>query len=451
MAVGKDEVGGSNPPSSSRGTRCPARDSGFLRRECRKVPGDLAPRLHRISPVNGHDGLGDGLPPLDVVAQGHGGGGVSRRRLGQLDVLGLVIEVRQHGGAEADGRDVLREARVPLDAAAHPPDLGVGHGLPAAEEEFPLRNPGQVGDGQGREADGPGTAQGFGALDLGLVAGGMGDGPADVDFPVFRVDVPALEAQDLLQPEGMQGQKRQPGPVRRKLDVADVPDQEPHLLHAVGHRGPAGLARDPDPLGPERVFQNQAVLHGGVQDLIQHQLDLVLGALGPRHAVEEALHVVGGDVLQGQPPEGGEDVAGQLPPVGDGRAGLHVGPGVGLEPVHGVLGEGVPGGFRGAVLHARQTQQLVGVLLLRAGMDQAPDAVDGHRAGDFRRFGPSPAAGPPAAPLDEVLQIPPGDQRIPPDFGVAEFPGPDEAPHQGGVRPQDLPGLLEREQVGPLL
>ena len=28
--VGKDEVGGSNPPSSSTETRCPARDSGFL-------------------------------------------------------------------------------------------------------------------------------------------------------------------------------------------------------------------------------------------------------------------------------------------------------------------------------------------------------------------------------------------------------------------------------------
>ena len=28
--IGKDEVGGSNPPSSSTETRCPARDSGFL-------------------------------------------------------------------------------------------------------------------------------------------------------------------------------------------------------------------------------------------------------------------------------------------------------------------------------------------------------------------------------------------------------------------------------------
>ena len=28
--LGKDEVGGSNPPSSSTKTRCPARDSGFL-------------------------------------------------------------------------------------------------------------------------------------------------------------------------------------------------------------------------------------------------------------------------------------------------------------------------------------------------------------------------------------------------------------------------------------
>ena len=30
QSVGKDEVGGSNPPSSSTKTRCPARDSGFL-------------------------------------------------------------------------------------------------------------------------------------------------------------------------------------------------------------------------------------------------------------------------------------------------------------------------------------------------------------------------------------------------------------------------------------
>ena len=36
-AVGKDEVGSSNLPSSATETRCPARDSGFLLFSCRKI------------------------------------------------------------------------------------------------------------------------------------------------------------------------------------------------------------------------------------------------------------------------------------------------------------------------------------------------------------------------------------------------------------------------------
>ena len=40
------------------------------------------------------------LPAFDVVLQGHGRRGVARRGLGLLDVLGGVVDVRQHRRAE---------------------------------------------------------------------------------------------------------------------------------------------------------------------------------------------------------------------------------------------------------------------------------------------------------------------------------------------------------------
>lgn len=44
--------------------------------------------------------------------------------LRQLDILGLVVKVGQNGGAEAQGRYILRESRVLLDTVAHSSDLG---------------------------------------------------------------------------------------------------------------------------------------------------------------------------------------------------------------------------------------------------------------------------------------------------------------------------------------
>ena len=122
------------------------------------------------------------------------------------------------------------------------------------------------------------------------------------------------------------------------------------MLHAVGHCGLAGLARDFNSLGLQGIFANQAILHGGVKNLIQHHLGLVLGGLGPVHAVKQPLNVIGGNVLHGQAAKGGEQVLGELPLVGGGGHGLDVGLGVGLKPGCGVVGKRVLSVLLGVVL-----------------------------------------------------------------------------------------------------
>ena len=83
-------------------------------------------------------------------------------------------------------------------------------------------------------------------------------------------------------------------------------NQEAHLLHAIRDCGLAGFARNFDSLGLQRILGNQAILYGGVKNLIQYHLGLVLGGLGPGHAVEQPLNVIGGNVLHSQAAKGGE-------------------------------------------------------------------------------------------------------------------------------------------------
>lgn len=94
--------------------------------------------------------------------------------------------------------------------------------------------------------------------------------------------------------------------------------------------------------------------------MIQDHFGFVLGSLGPGHAVKEPLHVIGGDVLHGQPLKGGEQVTSQLPLVGGGRYRLNVWPGIRFKPGQGVVAEKVLARLWGGGLGAHQLQQLVG-------------------------------------------------------------------------------------------
>ena len=58
------------------------------------------------------------------------------RSLGELNVLGLVVEVRQDGRAETDGGNVLGETCICFNAVAHTPYLGIGQRDLAAKDEI---------------------------------------------------------------------------------------------------------------------------------------------------------------------------------------------------------------------------------------------------------------------------------------------------------------------------
>lgn len=128
---------------------------------------------------------------------------MSCRCLCQLYVLGLVVQVSQYGGTEANGRDVLGKACVPLDTVAHLPNLGIRQGLFAAKHKFSRFGLGKIGDSQGRQANRPGAAPGLGVLDFGLVAVWMGHSPANMDCSILRVNVGPLQPQHFLQTEGV--------------------------------------------------------------------------------------------------------------------------------------------------------------------------------------------------------------------------------------------------------
>ena len=61
------------------------------------------------------------LPALDVMLQRHGCRSMARRCLSLLDVLGGVVDVRQHRRAEPARLYRLLEGDILLDAPAHPP------------------------------------------------------------------------------------------------------------------------------------------------------------------------------------------------------------------------------------------------------------------------------------------------------------------------------------------
>ena len=70
---------------------------------------------------------------FDIVLQRHGSGRMTGRRLGFLDVLRGVVDVRQHRGAEPLWHDGLLKPDVLPDPAQHPPKLCVAEGSIAAE------------------------------------------------------------------------------------------------------------------------------------------------------------------------------------------------------------------------------------------------------------------------------------------------------------------------------
>ena len=57
--------------------------------------------------------------PLDVMLQRHGRRGMPRRSLRLLDVLRLIVNVRQNRRSESNRRNALFEARILLNPSAH--------------------------------------------------------------------------------------------------------------------------------------------------------------------------------------------------------------------------------------------------------------------------------------------------------------------------------------------
>lgn len=153
-------------------------------------------QLCGVKPVNSGDRFGRSFPALYIVSQGHGRRGVPRRCLGKFDVLGLVVQVRQDCGTEANGGDIFREASITLDALTHSADLRIGQGLVPAEQKFTRRfHLLQIGQSQGGQPNGAVTALRFGILDLRLVAVGMGHGPPNVKRHVTVIQRPFWAAR----------------------------------------------------------------------------------------------------------------------------------------------------------------------------------------------------------------------------------------------------------------
>ena len=124
---------------------------------------------------------------------------MSCRCLGQLYVLGLVVQVGEYGSTETNRRDVLTKACVPLDSVAHLSNLGIGQGALAAKHKFSRFGLGKIGDSQGRQANRPGAAPGLGVLDFGLVAVWVGHGPANMYGSILWVNVGPLQSQHFFQ------------------------------------------------------------------------------------------------------------------------------------------------------------------------------------------------------------------------------------------------------------
>ena len=126
--------------------------------------------------------------------------------LGQFNVLGLVIEVREDGCPKPDGCDVLPKAGLPLNPLTHPADLGIGEGLISAKQKSSVyMELLKIGECQSRETNRAVTAAGLGTLDLRPVAGGMGHGAPYMNSHVGNVYILGGQPQHFLQPERVEG------------------------------------------------------------------------------------------------------------------------------------------------------------------------------------------------------------------------------------------------------
>ena len=79
--------------------------------------------VRAVNFVDNDTGLPRNVTPFRIPPHGHGRGRVSRRRLCRLNVLGLVVNIRQDRCTEPDGGNILLETCVPLDSLAHSPDF----------------------------------------------------------------------------------------------------------------------------------------------------------------------------------------------------------------------------------------------------------------------------------------------------------------------------------------
>ena len=76
------------------------------------------------------------FPAFDVVLERHAGSGMSGCGLCLFDVLGGIVDVGEHCGAESAGRDTLRELNVCADSSAHIPHKLIALHALATDDEL---------------------------------------------------------------------------------------------------------------------------------------------------------------------------------------------------------------------------------------------------------------------------------------------------------------------------
>ena len=86
-------------------------------------------------------------------------------------------------------------------------------------------------------------------------------------------------------------------PVVQPLDILQVQDKIPHLVHGILLSELAGFARDFYTSGPERVLRDNVVLNRSLQDHVKYQLHLVFGGFCSLDTVEQLLNFIRPDVL----------------------------------------------------------------------------------------------------------------------------------------------------------
>ena len=92
----------------------------------------ISASANAICPLDGAYGLMCSAAAFDVILERHGSSGVACGGLRLLDVFGLIVNVRQHGGAEADRGDPILEAGIAANSFAHSANLRIGFRPPDA-------------------------------------------------------------------------------------------------------------------------------------------------------------------------------------------------------------------------------------------------------------------------------------------------------------------------------